>query len=223
MIEIVPAIIPKDFESIKNRFVDLKSLVSKIQIDLSDGSYTNIKTWPFIESEDLDFRKILNKEIEFPFINDFLVEIDLLIKNPIQIIEQFIEIGAKSFIVHLDSTSNITDCINLIKKSNLNIGIGVKPSTNLENIKNYLNQIDFIQFMGNDIVGQNGIKIDTNIYEKINNFYTKNPETKIQIDIGVDEETIPKLKEVGVSMFISGSAIFNSEDIISNLKKFQNL
>jgi pentose-5-phosphate-3-epimerase len=85
-----------------------------------------------------------------------------------------------------------------------------------------LPQADFVQFMGNDKIGHSGVELDNSVINKIKYFHEKHHSTTIQIDIGVNEETIPKLKEAGVSRFISGSSIFNVPNIKEAITKLQS-
>jgi ribulose-phosphate 3-epimerase len=77
--------------------------------------------------------------------------------------------------------------------------------------------------MGNDRIGYNGVDLDRSVLQKIKTFHERHPSVPIQIDIGVSEETIPELKKIGVSLFISNSAIFNSPNPQETLKKLQNI
>src|SRR3989344_2372232 len=86
----------------------------------------------------------------------------------------------------------------------------------------FLPEADFIQFMGNDRVGHSGVDLDKYVLEKIKNFHKRHPSIEIQIDIGVAEETIPKLKDAGVDYFVSGSSIFNTNNPKEAIMKLQN-
>ena len=77
--------------------------------------------------------------------------------------------------------------------------------------------------MGNDVIGHSGIELDKSVINKIKYFHEHHPSVSVQIDIGVNEETISKLKEAGVSRFISGSAIFSSPNIKEAITKLQSL
>jgi pentose-5-phosphate-3-epimerase len=85
-----------------------------------------------------------------------------------------------------------------------------------------LPQTNFVQFMGNDKVGHNGIDLDKSVVNKIKYFHDQHSSVPIQIDIGVNEETILDLKEAGVTRFISGSSIFNAPDPREEIIKLQH-
>lgn len=212
MLDIIPAIIPQSLQIVREKFSQVVGAVKKVQMDITDGEYAESKTWPFVDKYSDDLRRLAMGEERFPFINDFILEVDMLVLHPIEYISDFIALGAKSFVIHLDSTNHLKECLETIKAAGCEVGIGIKPSGNVEVLENHLTQADFVQFMGNDKVGYNGVVLDESVLEKIKNFHERHPSVPIQIDIGVNEETIPRLKSVGVSRFISGSAVFNTPD-----------
>lgn len=223
MNEIIPAIISPDLNFTRDQLKKVLGLVKKVQIDILDGKYSPVQTWPFLEKDSDDLVNITRGEKVFPYINDFVVEIDMMILHPVEYLMDFITLGAKSFVVHIDSTDHIRECLETIKNSNCEVGLGIKPAIDVDMLEPFLPIIDFVQFMGNDLIGHNGVELDESVVRKIKYFHQNHPSVEIQIDIGVNEETIPKLREAGVKRFVSGSSIFNSQNIKEVIKKLQSL
>jgi len=214
MNEIIPAVIPQDLDIVREKFSKVLGLVKKVQLDIVDGEYAPVKTWPFINRK---------KEEELPYIGDFIIEMDMLVLHPLRLVVDLLKLGTESFVVYLDSADNINECIKTIRGAGAEIGLGIKPSIETAQLDSFLQKIDFVQFQGNDKVGYNGIELDEIVLDKIKNFHKKNPDIPAQIDIGVNPKTVPELKKVGVSRFISGSFVFNSNDTKEALKKLQNI
>lgn len=224
MTEIIPTINGAlNLSMTKEKLDMILGLAKKVQIDIVDGQYAPVKTWPFMEQNSNDLMNLARGDDKFPYIDDFLVEIDMLVFHPIEYLSDFISLGAKSFVIHVDSTDHIKECIDTIKSSDGSVGLGIKPSVDVDLLQPFLPQVDFVQFMGNDNVGHSGIELDNSVLHKIKYFHEKHPSTQIQIDIGVNEETISILKKAGVSSFISGSSIFNAPNIREALTKLQSL
>lgn len=223
MIEIIPAIIPQNLKIVREKFDKILGLVKRVQIDIVDGQYAPVKTWPFIDKYSDDLLKLSRGEEKFPHINDFILEIDMMVLHPIEYLTDFIELGAKSFVIHIDSTDHLQQCIDTIKNLHCEVGLGIRPSVDVDLLQPFLPQVNFVQFMGNDKIGHNGIELDNSVINKIKYFHEHHTLTSIQVDIGVNEETIPKLKEVGVTRFVSSSSIFNAPNIKEEIIKLQNL
>jgi len=223
MIEIIPSIIPQNLNIVRERFGKLVGLVKKVQLDIVDGNYAPSKTWPFNGNQFEEMMKIARGEENFPYIEDFVLEIDMLVLHPIEYISDFISLGAKSFVIHIDSTDHTEECLRTIKSANCKMGLGIKPSGDISVLESFLPELDFVQFMGNDRVGYSGVDLDENVIDKIRSFHQNHSSVPIQIDIGVNQKTIPELKEAGVFSFVSSSSIFNTPDVKEALIKLQDL
>lgn len=223
MNEIIPAIIPQNLKIVKENFLKVLGSVKKVQIDIVDGEYAPPKTWPFNGNQFEEMIQFVRGEEKFPFIDEFVLEIDMLTLHPVEYITDFISMGAKSFVIHIDSTDHVKECLGAAKNSGCEAGLGIKPSVDSSTLEQYLVMADFVQFMGNDRVGYNGVSLDELAVQKINEFNRRHPSIPIQIDIGVNKETIPLLRDAGVTRFISGSAVFNSPDPRQAIKELESL
>ncbi len=79
MAEIIPAVLPKHYEDLKNKIALVRGVVPVVQIDICDGIFVPNITWPFMakaESNDeefldndfdVHFRRILNEAEGLPF------------------------------------------------------------------------------------------------------------------------------------------------------------
>lgn len=222
MVEILPAVIPQNLNIVRERFSKVVGLAKKVQMDVVDGHYAPPLTWPFNSGQMDDLLKMVRGEERFPFVNDFEMEVDMLVLHPVEYIADFISIGFKGFVIHLDSTDHAKVCLETIKNAGCEVGLGIKPSGNMDELNKYLTYSDFVQFMGNDKVGYNQVVLDEKVLPIIKNFHKQHPSVPIQIDIGVNFDTAPHLIAAGATRLISGSAIFNSGDIKQNIAKLAN-
>lgn len=223
MNEIIPAIIPQNLKMVRETFSKVVGSVKKVQIDIVDGEYAPPKTWPFNGNQFEEMIQFVRGEEKFPLIDEFDFEVDMLTFHPVEYITDFISMGAKSFVIHIDSTDHAKECLEAAKNSGCEVGVGIKPSVDSSLLEQYLPMIDFVQFMGNDRVGYNGVSLDEVVLEKIKGFNKRHPSVPIQIDIGVSKETIKLLRDSGVTRFISSSTIFNSPDPREVIKEMQVL
>ena len=86
MIEIIPAILPKNYEDLKNKIALVRGIVPVVQIDICDGIFVPSKTWPFSTggAEDYNFHRILNEEEGMPFWEDIDFEFDLMVVDAVK-------------------------------------------------------------------------------------------------------------------------------------------
>lgn len=223
MIEVIPAVIPPDLKIIRERFTRVLGLARRVQVDVIDGHYAPSVTWPFGHNQMDELLRMVRGEERFPFVNDFEIEIDMMVLHPVEYISDFLSIGAKSFVIHLDSTDHAQICLETVKNAGCEAGIGIKPSGKIEDLQKFLPIVDFVQFMGNDRIGFNGVELDQKVLPMINRFHELHPSVPIQIDIGVSLETAPKLIDAGVTRLVSTSAIFSQGDPKENIARLADL
>jgi len=240
VIEIIPSILTKDYEDLKNKIALVRGVANIVQVDICDGVFVPSMTWPFnspaseekdFSHNDLDehFRRILNEEEGLPFWEDVDFELDLLVADAVENFDIYTKLSAQRMIFHLeavgdlDSFTNFLEGIDTYVRDVIDIGVAINPSTSLEKMFSLVSSINFVQFMGNDKLGYHGVELDEKVYEKIKNFREKYSDIPIAVDIGVNEETAPKLIEAGATKLAIGSAIFNADDIIGKIEEFRNL
>lgn len=240
MIEIIPAILSKNYEDLKNKIALVRGLVPIVQVDICDGIFVKTTSWPFlskIESGDIfksnldeHFKQILNEKEGMPFWEDIDFELDLLVKDAIENFDIYTKLGAKRIIFHIEAVGDLKEFKNFIEgidmyvRDNIEIGVAINPSTLLEQIFPFISIIDFVQFMGNDKIGFQGVELEEKIVcERIKILREKYLDLPIAVDIGVNKETALLLLEAGATKLVIGSAIFNADDIIRTIEEFRNL
>ncbi len=222
MTEVIPAILPDNLLSIQSHFEKVIGLVKKVQIDIVDGEYAPSKTWPFIDMKNYDLLRMVREEELLPFYENFTIEIDMLVLHPIEYLSDLLSIGVKSFVLHIDSTDHIKECVKTIKDAGCSVGLGIKPSLDIALLEPFISSIDFIQCMGNDKVGFSHVELDEKVLYKITHLKKTYPKLPIQVDIGVNLNTAIELVSAGANGLVSNSTIFNAPNIkeaIMNLKR----
>lgn len=239
MIEIIPAILPKNYEDLKNKIALVRDIVPVVQIDICDGIFVPSFTWPFLsvskksvfDDVDLDehFRKILNEQEGIPFWEDIDFELDLMVSDAMENFDVYTKLGAKRIVFHLESFpdlkefNNFLEGIDIYIREMVEIGIAINLTTPIEQIFPLVPNIDFVQCMGIDKIGFQGQEFNIDVIENIKILKEKFPDLVISVDGGVDLENGYALVKAGVTRLVAGSAIFNSEDIIGAVEDFKNL
>jgi len=229
MIEIIPVILPKNYEDLKNKIALVRGIVPLVQIDICDGIFVPSKTWPFESNLDEHFHKILNEEEGMPFWEDIDFELDLMVADAVENFDIYTKLGAKSIIFHIEAIDGLEEFKNFLEgidmyiREIMKIGIAINIKTPLEQIFPLINNVDFVQCMGNDKIGYQGVLLDEQVYKKIKILREKYPNLPIAVDIGVNKTTAPLLIKAGATKLVIGSAIFNTDDIVGTIEEFKNL
>ena len=211
MIQVVPAIIPRNKEQIEEEIKLFASFSNLIQIDIADGVFTRSKSWPY-NGVDVDYFTMLkNEELGLPKWEDVDFEFHLMIQNPEEVLLDYIEIGASSVVAHVESTKDFQKIIDTCKQYGVGVGVAIKPSTDISAIESFVSQVDFIQCMGSDQLGRHNSELEEKAVEQIKKLREGYPESIIGIDIGVNLDTKETLIEAGANKLISGSAILDAD------------
>lgn len=212
MIEIIPAIMPKNYDDLAEKMGLFAGVVSLVQLDIMDGKLVPNRTWPY-DPKDAHFVNIVSQEEGMPEWETLDIEVDLMIENPEDVVEKWVSAGARRIIVHIESVSDFEAIREAIPQDLIEIGLAINTTTPISSIEPYLDQIDFVQCMGIAKIGFQGEAFDDRVLEHIRALRALRPEMPISVDGAVNFETARTLADAGATRLVSGSAILKSGDI----------
>ena len=219
--EIIPAIIPKNIEDAKRRLSEVRGVAPVVQIDILDGKFVPNTSYPYGDSNENHFKKTIEGVEKFPYSDEFYMEADLMIENPENSIDKFAFAGFNRIVAHIESTNNMMDIINNARNLDLEIGIAINIDTPNEVIDEYVDKIDFVQFMGIAKIGFQGESFDGRVVEKICKFKDVHSDIIISVDGGVNLKNASYLLGAGARRLVAGSAIFGSNDAARAIENFK--
>ncbi len=211
MIEIIPAIIAKDFNELKEKIKKVEPYVDWAQLDVMDGKFVENITWNNPE----ELKKLETK------VN---LEAHLMIENPEKIIDQWIDSGVKRITFHYGSTDKHGEILDKIKEKGLEAGIAINPGMPIEVIEDFVPKLDLILVMTVE-PGRGGQELIPDTLAKVKRLQDIYPDKKIQVDGGVNLENARELIKTGADILAGGSVIFKSDSIeetINQLKEYGN-
>lgn len=147
-------------------------------------------------------------------------DVHLMIKNPLKFISQFVDAGADIITFHLESDSDAFETIKKIKSYGKKAGISIRPSTDISELKLYLNYIDLVLIMTVE-PGFGGQKFMPEQMKKALYIKQNAPNLIIEVDGGINLETMEYVKKYPVDVAVSGTCIFNSENLKETIKKLK--
>jgi ribulose-phosphate 3-epimerase len=239
MIEIIPAILPTDLDDLRDKMASISGLAPLVQIDVCDGKFVPSKSWPYVKGGMEEFANIKAEEDGFPFWDSLDFEVDLMVRHPEAVVDDWVMAGAKRLVLHIESAPNILEIIEKLREEygtakdesfGLEIGVALDIKTPNEEVYEILDMIDqegdsiidFVQFMGIDNVGFQGQEFDDQVLEKISDLRNVYPNIHISVDGGVSFDNAADLISAGTTRLISGSAIFESGDIAKAIDDLAN-
>lgn len=212
-IPVVPAVIPKSLEHIKEVIKHLY-FSKEIQVDLVDGVFAPTTSWPY---EPQGQPMALKSELD-----RFTLEIDLMVSEPIKAAVAWLEAGADMLIFHVESLP-LETFKHFADNCHCTVGVAAHGKTTVEQVIEYAKYADYIQLMGISEIGAQGQPFDESVLEKVEALRRVFPNKVIAVDGSVNEQTIIRLKNAGVTRMVVGSAIVLQEDPEEAHKKLSAL
>ncbi|WP_391208581.1 ribulose-phosphate 3-epimerase [Psychrobacillus sp. L4] len=204
MVKIAPSILAANFAKLGEEVVEVeKAGAELIHIDVMDGHFVpNITMGPIVV-------EALRPLTKLP------LDVHLMIENADQYIEAFAKAGADYITVHVEACPHLHRTIQLIRSFGVKPGVVLNPHTPIESIQHVLEDIDMVLFMTVN-PGFGGQKFIHSVVPKVKQLADIVKERKLSIEIeidgGINEETIIPCVEAGATIFVAGSAIYNAPD-----------
>lgn len=152
---------------------------------------------------------------------DMHLDVHLMITDPIKYISEFGEFGADTITFHIESESDVSDTIKAIKETGAKVGLALKPKTPFSEALPYMNDIDMLLIMTVE-PGFGGQAFMADMLPKIReakNYIDANSlNVPIQVDGGINGETVGLCSEAGASVMVAGSYLFKTDDMTSAVK-----
>lgn len=197
-IMISPSILAGDYANLQSELGRI-SASDLIHIDVMDGHFVpNISIGvPVVES--------IKKVCDIPF------DVHLMISNPIDYVEQFAKAGADIICFHAESNSDIGDTIDKIISLGKKAALAVKPGTDIDVVLPYIDKLWMVLVMTVE-PGFGGQSFMQSTMPKIEKLRAIDPNINIEVDGGINADTVKIAAEAGANVFVAGSAVFKSEN-----------
>ena len=206
-IKISPSILASDYANLETELNRISNS-DLIHIDVMDGHFVpNITIGAPVV-------KALKKVCDIPF------DVHLMISNPIDFVEDFASAGADIICFHTECSSDIGSTIDKILSLGKEAALAVKPGTEIDAVIPYLDKLSMVLVMTVE-PGFGGQSFMKEVMPKIEKIREINKEIDIEVDGGINEETIKIAAKAGANVFVAGSYVFRSEipnDMITLLR-----
>lgn len=153
------------------------------------------------------------------------LDVHLMITDPIRYVENYAALGADMITVHYEAVDDVDAVLDKIHSLGCKAGLSVKPATDIEAVKPYIQKLDMILVMtvepgfGGQSFRQSSLKKIAAAREIVEN---SGRSIYIQVDGGINAETACDVIKHGADVLVSGSYLFEAKDMKAAVSKLKN-
>lgn len=211
---IAPSVLSADFLNLGREVQQLNAAgVDMIHYDVMDGNFV-----PEVSYGEGILRAV-KKNTSIP------VDVHLMVVDPLKNIDSFAKAGADRITFHLEACTNAEEVIDRIHSFGIPAAISVKPGTPVETVYPYLYKVEMVLLMtvNPGFGGQPFLKESPERIAALRAEIEKRGlNVDIQVDGGINFETVLLAKEAGANVFVSGSSLFGG-DLPDNVRVMREL
>jgi ribulose-phosphate 3-epimerase len=173
---------------------------------------------------------------------DIFLDVHLMIYNPFDYVERFVEAGADSITFHLEATEDVEETLSYIRRCSIRAGLAFNPETSVSMIPRYLDKCDMILLMtvhpgfgGQAFMKEvlDKVKFTRDICNQLNiragGVTPKNaqsadhqlPPFNIQVDGGINLDNVKLCTEAGANVIVAGTSLYNAPDMTIAIKEMR--
>ena len=209
---IFPSLLRCDFGNLEREVRELEEAgITALHLDVMDGLFVPNLTYgmPLVET----FRRLT----ELP------LDVHLMIEQPQRYLQQFADAGADVITVHVEACEDVAGVLDTIQQMGLGAGLALNPSTPLETLEPGLAACDMVLIMSVE-AGFGGQEFNPVALERLRMLRDRSDQDWIlQVDGGVNAETIAGCVAAGAHTLVVGSAIFNQRPYREEVERLKKL
>jgi ribulose-phosphate 3-epimerase len=211
MIDILPSILSADFGHLADEIRTVEEAGARmLHVDVMDGHFVpNITIGPPVI-------ECIRKATSLP------LDVHLMITEPERYLRNFIDAGADSISVQVESTFHLDRVIQFIKNEGRNAGVVLNPATPLTMVEEILENVDHVLIMSVNpgFGGQKFIEYSLDKIARLKEMIEEAElDCRIEVDGGIERGNLLEVLEAGAEMIVVGSHIFHAEDPAEALRE----
>jgi ribulose-phosphate 3-epimerase len=202
-VQIAPSILAADFSRLADEVAALGDAPDWVHVDVMDNHFVPNLTigLPVVES--------LLKHTSLP------LDCHLMITDPDRWAPSYAEAGARSVTFHAEAAQGPVQLARSLRAAGARAGIGIKPATSVDSVADLLPELDMVLLMTVE-PGFGGQAFLDGVLPKARRArqLVRDGEHRIavQVDGGIDADTIVRCAEAGADVFVAGSAVYGADD-----------
>lgn len=200
MIQIIPAILSSNKQDAYQKVDMVASLVEWVQLDVVDGKFTDSTTW----NNPQEVKHLVDK---------VKVEAHLMVQQPENVMDAWIASGVGRIYIHYESTTQHKAILQKIQAAGIEAGVAILGSTPLSSIYDIMDNIDAVLIFSGSLGHYGGSFQKEPCCTYIRSLRQRGYNGFIEVDGGMNKDTIPMVASEGVDAVVVGSAIFGTSNV----------
>jgi len=211
LIELAPSILSADFAHLSEQVeAAVQGGATIVHVDVMDGHFVpNLTLGPMVV-------RSLRKATDLP------LDCHLMIERPDELIPAFAEAGADWISVHQEACRHLNRTLSLIRSHGVAPGVVLNPATPIETLSEVLDMVDHVLVMSVN-PGFGGQKFIPGAVDKIRRLAEWRAQRqwayRIEVDGGIDFETVGEAVRAGAEILVAGSAVFGHGNPTDNAQR----
>ncbi|HEY8460286.1 MAG TPA: ribulose-phosphate 3-epimerase [Blastocatellia bacterium] len=213
-VKLAPSILDADFARLGEQVAEVERAgADRIHVDVMDGRFVpNISMGtPIVQS----LRRITR----------LALATHMMVSDPDSFLEEFVEAGSDSFLVHWEGNNNLHRTVSRVKALGKRAGVVINPATPAAVLEEILPDVDLVMVMTVDPGFGRQTFLHTALpkIRRVRLMIERiNPGCDLAVDGGINEETAPLAADAGANVLVAGSAIFAAnEGIIAAMDRLR--
>jgi len=200
---ILPSLLQCDFGNLQSEVERLVSAGTEVlHLDVMDGHFVPNLTYgmPIVEG--------LRRHTDLP------LDVHLMISDPLAYAQPMVDAGADLLTFHIEAVADpgkASEVARSIHDMGVGVGVAINPETSMETLGDCLDDVDMVLVMSVQ-AGFGGQSFNPVALDRIGQLRQRYPQLLIEIDGGINSETIGQAHQAGCDLFVVGSAIFGQDD-----------
>jgi ribulose-phosphate 3-epimerase len=202
-LKVAPSILSADFASLGAEIGRVSASADMLHVDVMDGSFVpNITIGPPVV-------QCIRKATRLP------LDVHLMIVEPERHIQAFAKAGADIISVHAEATFHLNRVLDEIRSSGCRAAVAINPATGVFAVEHVLQMVDMVLVMtvNPGFGGQRMIEEALVKVRELRDIATRRGlSLDIEVDGGIDHDTVARAARAGANVFVAGSYVFGAAD-----------